>query len=155
MNAFVMPTLGADMTQGRLVQWCKNPGDQINRGDVIAVIETDKANVDVESFQTGVLEKILVTPSDEWLPVGTPLAMLREAGEAGAGQEVKQPIITPPTLIPAPAPLAANVTSSADTERVRISPAARKLADEQHVDVTSLSGSGPGGRITLEDRRRA
>jgi pyruvate dehydrogenase E2 component (dihydrolipoamide acetyltransferase) len=152
MSAFVMPKLGADMTQGRLVQWCKNPGDQINRGDVIAVIETDKTNIDVESFQTGVLEKILVTPGDAWLPVGTPLAMLREAGEAEAEQEVERQIITgpAPTLIPAPAPRAATITS-ADTERVRISPAARKLAEEHHVDITSLSGSGPGGRITLED----
>ena len=76
MTQFVMPKLGADMTRGKLVEWCKKPGEPVKRGDIIAVIETDKANVDTESFVDGVFERVLVEPHDEWLPVGTPLAVI-------------------------------------------------------------------------------
>ena len=80
MAEFLLPKLGADMTEGRLVEWFKKPGDRIARGDVIAVIETDKANIDVESWVAGTMEKILVEPGEAWMPVGTPLALLRTEG---------------------------------------------------------------------------
>ena len=99
MVQFVMPKLGADMTGGKLVEWCKKPGEHVKRGDIIAVIETDKANVDTESFVDGVLESILVEPHDEWLPVGTPLAVIHVEGEA------------PPSSRPAPPPAAAPARS--------------------------------------------
>ncbi len=159
-----MPRLGADMTAGKVVQWLKRPGEQIKRGDIIAVVETDKANVDVESFVEGVLEKILVQPGDERLPVGTPLALIRaEAGAkpaaptpaAGAAPPAKArvppapPVHGPPTFAPKIlAPTAAG-------ERVRISPAARKRALELRLDPASLTGTGPEGRVTLADVERA
>ena len=144
MVDFVMPKLGADMTAGKLVAWCKKPGDAVARGEVIAVIETDKVNVDAESFVTGVLERTLVEPHDEWLPVGTPLAVIRVEGERA-------------TSAPAPAAVAARVSRVAESEmeRLRISPAARKRVLDLGIDPARLEGTGPGGRITLEDVERA
>jgi pyruvate dehydrogenase E2 component (dihydrolipoyllysine-residue acetyltransferase) len=195
MAEFLMPRLGADMSVGKVVQWLKRPGERIKRGDIIAVIETDKANVDVESFVDGVLEKILVEPSDERLPVGTPLALIRaEAGAASASptparaSAAPTPAPTPaaPTLAPAPAvptpaaavppaavpvvavapsavPPTARATEpaqqaalrSAAGERLRISPAARKRAQELVLDTAKLMGTGPQGRVTLADVERA
>ena len=156
-----MPRLGADMTAGKVVAWLKQPGERIERGDVIAIVETDKANVDVESFIAGVLEKILVEPGDERHPVGTPLALIRtEAGaeltapvtaaapQAPAAPAAAIPIATTPAAV---APL----VSAAAGERLRISPAARKLALELKVDANTVTGSGPEGRITLQDVERA
>jgi pyruvate dehydrogenase E2 component (dihydrolipoamide acetyltransferase) len=75
-----MPLLGADMTAGRLVQWYKKPGDTVQRGDIIAEVDTDKGAIDIEVFTSGVLERLLVQPGEK-VPVGTPLAIIREAGE--------------------------------------------------------------------------
>jgi len=159
------------MTAGKVVSWLKKPGERIERGEVIAIIETDKANVDVESFVAGVLEKILVEPGDERLPVGTPLALISAegAGEAAvapvaaapvtAGATATAPAIAPtPALAvpPAPAPMAAPAAAPPGPgERLRISPVARKRAQELGVDARSLAGSGPDGRITLQDVERA
>lgn len=166
MAQFVMPKLGADMTRGKLVEWCKKPGDKVARGDTIAVIETDKANVDTESFVDGVLEKVLVEPHDEWLPVGTPLAVIHVEGEV-AGPIAAAP---PTAAVPAPevphvgaapvraAPAAHPATEAGAEEamaRLKISPAARKHAIDRGIDPTRLTGTGPGGRITLEDVERA
>ena len=164
MTRFVMPKLGADMTAGKLVAWCKKPGETIARGDTIAVIETDKVNVDAESFVTGVLERVLVEPHDEWLPVGTPLAVIRAEGEAPeeAAAEPAPAIapMAPPTpaggvAAPAVAPGVAPAAAEQAMERLRISPAARKRVLDLGLDPARLSGSGPGGRITLEDVERA
>ncbi len=167
MAQFVMPKLGADMTRGKLVEWCKKPGDKVARGDTIAVIETDKANVDTESFVDGVLETLLVEPHDEWLPVGTPLAVIHVEGEV-AGPIAAVP---PTAAVPAPeeprvgaAPVrtaapAAQPATETEAEgamaRLKISPAARKHAIDRGIDPTLLTGTGPGGRITLEDVERA
>lgn len=142
MAEFTMPKLGADMEFGRLVQWCKKPGESIERGEIIAVIETDKTNVDVESFTTGVVDRLLLNPSDEWLPVGTPLALIQTKDEPAAE-----------TVPAAPAVSAERPREAAPTqlERLRISPSARKLAEEMHIDATKVTGTGPGGRITRED----
>lgn len=120
MVEFLMPRLGADMDAGRLVEWRKRPGDSITRGDIIAEVETDKGEIEVESFATGVIDKLLVDPG-ALVPVGTALATIRADGE-GAG----------------PA-------------RARISPSARKLAAELHVDPSAVHGSGPMGRILRRD----
>src|SRR5512137_2084993 len=93
MTQFVMPKLGADMTRGKLIEWCKKPGDRIERGEPLAVIETDKVNVDAESFVTGIVETLLVEPHDEWLPVGTPLAVIRVEGEAATEVAVAAPVV--------------------------------------------------------------
>jgi len=85
-----MPSLGADMEAGTLVEWLKRPGDKVTRGDIVAVVETDKADIEIEVFTSGVLEKLLVEPGTT-VPVGTPLALIREEGEAP----------TPPAAAPA------------------------------------------------------
>ncbi len=154
MVQFVMPKLGADMTQGKLVEWCKKPGERVKRGEVIAVIETDKANVDTESFVDGVFESVLVEPHDEWLPVGTPLAVIHVEGEvpteAAPPPLAAAPVAPPPSAAPA-VPVA---VADAAMARLRISPAARKRALDLGIDPARLVGTGPGGRITLEDVER-
>lgn len=137
MAEFVMPSLGADMSAGKLIAWRKKPGDPVKRGDIIADVDTDKATIEVESFVSGVLEKILVQPGEQ-VPVGTVLVIIKEEGE--------QP---PPTTVPAPAP------PPAAAGRVRISPAAANLAAQRGIDPATMRGSGPGGRITIEDVERA
>jgi len=160
-----MPRLGADMTAGKVVKWLKQPGDRVRRGEVIAIVETDKANVDVESFIAGVLEKILVEPGDERLPVGTPLALIRAEGAAGpAAPAAAAAVLTPAPVPPAAvAPAAVSVTAvpvvlapaAAAGERARVSPAARKRALELQLDPARLTGTGPEGRVTLADVERA
>ncbi|HSL65823.1 MAG TPA: biotin/lipoyl-containing protein, partial [Gaiellaceae bacterium] len=90
MGEFVMPALGADMRAGTLLSWHKQPGDHVARGDIIADVHTDKADIEVEVFTSGVIEKLLVQPGDE-VPVGTPLALIREDG-------------VPPATVPPPPP---------------------------------------------------
>jgi pyruvate dehydrogenase E2 component (dihydrolipoamide acetyltransferase) len=170
MPEFLMPRLGADMTAGKVVSWLKRPGERIKRGDVIAIVETDKANVDVESFISGVLEKILVEPGDERLPVGTPLALIRTEGGVEAAAPAAAPIPAAPILAPiAPAAVAPAVpaaippamvpaamrSAAAAGERARVSPAARQRALELRLDPTALTGTGPQGRVTLADVERA
>jgi len=145
------------MTEGRVVEWLKQPGEPIARGEVVLVIETDKTNVEVESWTEGRLEKILVAPGDEWLPVGTPLAVI--AGEGAVAAPPPSPAAAPAT---APAPAAkpperrpAAPPPRAGAERVHVSPIARKRADELKLDLATIVGTGPDGRITLDDVERA
>src|SRR5581483_7093965 len=141
-----MPILGSDMTAGTLLAWRKQPGDTVRRGDVIAEVETDKADIEVESFQSGVLEQILVQPGEK-VPVGTPLAILREEGApAGAPS-------APAAPAPAVGPSAASPPRAAGPARV--TPVARKLAADLGVDLATVVGSGPGGRIQERDIRDA
>jgi pyruvate dehydrogenase E2 component (dihydrolipoamide acetyltransferase) len=139
MAEFVMPILGADMTAGTLVAWRKQPGDRVERGDIIAEVETEKGLIEVEIFTRGVIERLLVEPGTE-VPVGTVLAIVGEEGVPSA-TEVEAPTIST---------VAADVPP-AEAGRVRSSPAARKLAGELGVDLTSVHGTGPGGAITRED----
>ena len=133
MAEFVMPALGADMHAGTLLQWLKQPGDTIAKGDIVAVVHTDKADVEVEVFTSGVIEKLLVKPGAE-LPVGTVLAVIREDGAP-----------TPPAEAPAAPP------TEAAAPHVVISPSARHLAEELGIAPASIRGSGPGGRIQRKD----
>jgi pyruvate dehydrogenase E2 component (dihydrolipoamide acetyltransferase) len=153
---FLMPKLGADMVEGRVVEWLKKPGEPIARGEVVLVIETDKANVEVESWAQGRLEKILVEPGDAWLPVGTPLAVI--AGEGAVPAPPPSPAAAP---APAPPPRAkpperpAAAPPRAGAERVHVSPIARKRAEDLKLDLATIPGTGPDGRIALEDVERA
>ena len=85
-----MPSLGADMEAGTLVEWCKKPGDAVSRGDIIAEVETDKGIIEVEVFTSGVVERFLVETGTK-VPVGTPLAVIREPGEASAPSKTTEP----------------------------------------------------------------
>jgi pyruvate dehydrogenase E2 component (dihydrolipoyllysine-residue acetyltransferase) len=144
VSEFVMPILTADMAAGTLVAWRRQPGDRLSRGDVIAVVETDKGLIDVEVFTAGVLERILVQPGAT-VPTGTVLAIIGD--EAGAGMPA--PAAPPPA--PPPRKAAAPRMEAAPPGRLRISPLARKLAAELGIDASTVRGTGPGGTIRRED----
>jgi pyruvate dehydrogenase E2 component (dihydrolipoamide acetyltransferase) len=141
---FRLPALGADMEAGTLVEWHVAPGDRCRRGDVVAVVETDKGAIDVEIFVDGVVRELRV-PSGTRVPVGTVLAVLDTEAPAPA-----------PETLPAPPPIPAAAGAGAVVpQRVKISPAARKRAQELHVEVASLRGTGPEGALTVQDVERA
>ena len=139
MAEFVMPTLGADMSVGTLLKWLKQPGETVARGDIIAVVHTDKADVEVEVFTSGVLERVLVEPGAQ-VPVGAALAVIREDGAPAA----------PPFAAPAPAAPAAPAPAEAGPH-IAISPSARHLAEELGIDPALIEGAGPGGRVQRKD----
>ena len=136
MGEFRMPSLGADMTHGTLVQWNVKPGDDVKRGDIIAIVGTDKADIEVEVYETGTVRTLIAQPGEK-LPVGAPLALLEVSGEAllSAG------VIPPPTPQPG--------------GRIHASPLARKLAEELGVDLAKVQGTGPDGIIERHDVERA
>ena len=154
MAEFLMPTLGADMTEGTLVQWKKREGDHVIKGEIIAEVDTEKAAIEVESHSTGVIERLLTRPGDK-VPVGTVMAVIREEGEPTTGPIPAQ-AAAPQASVPASAPrMDRGLASSPQAGRLRISPAAKKLAAERGLDPTGLQGTGPEGVITLEDIERA
>jgi pyruvate dehydrogenase E2 component (dihydrolipoamide acetyltransferase) len=159
-----MPSLGADMDAGTLLEWRIKPGDTVKRGDIVAVVETSKADIEIEVFEDGEVEELLV-PEGGRVPVGTPLAHIRPAPGAGNGAateparlaavaatapEPVTPAAAPesPPAPPPPAP-AAPVTGP------RASPVARRAAAALGVDVTGIRGTGPHGAISKRDVERA
>ncbi len=150
-----MPSLGADMEAGTLVEWLKHPGDPVKRGDVIAVVETQKGAIEIEVFETGVLDRVLLAPGVK-VPVGTPMAFIRTSGEAAP---------TPPLAAVPPAPAAALAPPAAaprppsppeipPAPRLHVSPAARKLAETRGVSVAGVAGTGPSGAVVSRDVER-
>jgi pyruvate dehydrogenase E2 component (dihydrolipoamide acetyltransferase) len=142
MGEFRMPSLGADMEAGTLVEWLKQPGDMLKSGDIIAVVETQKGAIEIEVFQEGVLEEQLAAPGAA-LPVGAVMARI-SGGEAAAAAP-PQPTMAAPS--PPPAPAAPPLPAAG----ARATPAARRLAQERGVDLAAVAGTGPGGSITRED----
>ena len=153
MSEFVMPKLGADMAAGKLVAWRKKPGDAVKRGDVVAEVETEKGVIEVEVFADGVVEKLLVAAGAE-VPVGTPLATIRDSGATPRAPSPAAPT-TPPVPPRAAPPGPALTPPTPAGERVRVSPAARELARTLGIDVSTVRGTGPGGAVTREDVDRA
>ncbi len=164
-----MPQMGADMTEGTIVKWLKGVGDSVNRGEMIAEIETDKANVELEAFESGTILK-LVAEEGEVVPVGEVIALLGEPNEAAPEVDRKPPAVTPakreiepevkaagPAPVSAPAattvsaPAAPQPATAAEDGRVRISPVARRIATDAGLDYTGLRGTGPDGRILRKD----
>lgn len=131
---FKLPSLGADMDEGKLLEWKVQPGDAVKRGQVIAVVDTSKAAVDIEIWEDGVVSELITQPG-ETVPVGTVMARLNGAAPVQAGP-------AQPAAPPAPG-------------RLRISPAARKHAEEKRIDLEKLVGTGPQGAITVEDVEKA
>ena len=154
MAEFLMPTLGADMTDGTLVQWKKKEGDRITKGEIIAEVDTEKAAIDVESHTTGIIERLITKPGDK-VPVGTVMAIIREEGRPTASVVSPQTVATPPTPPPPVHRTESGTVAPSQAGRLRISPAARKLAAERGIDASGLQGTGPEGAITLEDIERA
>jgi pyruvate dehydrogenase E2 component (dihydrolipoamide acetyltransferase) len=153
MIEFRMPSLGADMDAGTLVQWTKRPGETVKRGDIIAVVDTDKGAIEIEVYDDGVIERTVVEPGQK-VPVGTVLAVIREA--AGAST-VPEPVALPaPSSAARARPVSPPVVRPAPSAGAkRISPAARKAAEDLHVDLTGVEGTGPGGSVTRPDVERA
>jgi len=176
MSEFCMPSLGSDMEDGTLIEWEKQPGDTVNRGDVIAVVETQKGAIEVEVYEDGVLEKVLVNLGDK-LPVGTPLAII---GDGSGSSSMSRNAVSEPLAqtissnkdsnksIDIDSVSIADAVAIADTgeknqpvtatvaqNRVRATPAAKKLALDSNIDLVSLSGSGPDSAIVLDDVKSA
>ena len=150
-----MPKLSDTMTEGTLIKWHKKVGDNIEIGDVIAEVETDKATMEMEAFDEGVLTAILVNEGDK-AEIGATLAVLDGEGgasapapaAAAAPQAEQKAEAAPAKSEAAPAPQAA---ARADGERIKASPLARKVAADLNVDLGNLQGSGPAGRIVKKD----
>lgn len=187
-NEVTMPQMGADMTEGTLVRWVKHVGDTVNRGDILAEVETDKATVELEAFEAGVLKKVVVEEG-ETVPVGEVIAILGAADEAVDVEPQRKPPAETPARrsqhpeqsatdagprtgegeMPQPEQAAVKAphaeiapeggqgaAAAPDTGgRVRISPVARRIASEAGLDVTSLHGTGPDGRILRRDVEEA
>jgi pyruvate dehydrogenase E2 component (dihydrolipoamide acetyltransferase) len=147
MTDFRMPSLGADMEAGTLVEWLVKPGDTVKRGDVVAVVETQKGAIEIEIFHDGVVSELAV-PVGQQVPVGTVLARLD--GELAAAPSVALAAPAPTLVVPPPEPVAPR-PPPAPSGRVKVSPAARRLADERDVDIQRLKGTGPGGAISVAD----
>jgi len=163
-----MPSLGADMEAGKLVEWLVKPGDTVSRGDVVAVVETQKGAIEIEIFEQGQVHELTAELGAE-LPVGAPMAIILSEGEAPP--EVPSPANAEPALKPEPSnpakralqaePGAAAAAQPARSEPVKApsapasapnaSPAARVRAHELSLDLATIRGTGPGGVIVLQD----
>lgn len=157
---FRMPSLGADMEAGTLVEWQVKPGDQVKRGDIVAVVETQKGAIEIEIFETGTVDRILVELGTK-VPVGTPLAVVRTQAEAPVLAEPAAPPTVAPSLTPAvegPAaapPVPVKASEPRPTQRLRVSPAARRLAEQRGIDLATVATSGPSATIVSADIERA
>lgn len=166
MGVFVMPSLGADMEAGTLVEWMVGPGDEVHRGDVVAVVETQKGAIEIEIFEDGVVDS-LTAKVGQTLPVGAPLAVVLKPGETAspAASAVSAPEPAPPLVVEA-APVAPPPEPSPPQAGPRIvppppptapgtpppaSPAARAYSVEEGIDLSGITGTGPGGVILLAD----
>ena len=153
-----MPSLGADMEAGTLVEWLVKPGDRVKRGDVVAVVETQKGAIEIEIFETGQIEKILIDVGKK-VPVGTTLAQVTVEEATKAGIAAAAPVATEaapavaqialPPVISILAPPIAGAPGA--TVGMRASPAARRLAQSHGIDLATIVGSGPDGAIIQTD----
>jgi pyruvate dehydrogenase E2 component (dihydrolipoamide acetyltransferase) len=179
MAEVTMPRLSDTMSEGAVGKWLKQPGDQVADGDIIAEIETDKATMELQAFESGTLQKILV-PEGQTVAIGTPIAIIGDGAaeaapepkaEAGPPAKAAEPAPTeeggakavarttaeaqaqakPPASQAQAQPPAQVAAPSANGDRVKASPVARRLADERGIDLRQVKGTGPGGRIIKEN----
>lgn len=152
----LMPALSPTMTEGNLVKWLKKEGDKIKAGETIAEIETDKATMEVEAVDEGILGKIVVPAGTDGVQVNQLIAVILEAGEDASAIDIAAVQVEPKavesaiTLPPNPSK-SEIVVPSAQTERVFASPLAKRLATEKGVNLQNVQGSGPHGRIVKND----
>ncbi|WP_322488035.1 dihydrolipoamide acetyltransferase family protein [Chloroflexus sp.] len=158
MGEVTMPRLSDTMSEGTVGRWLKKIGDSIAVGDIIAEIETDKATMELEAFEAGVLQQILV-PEGQTVPIGQPIAII---GDGSAPVAAAPAAPTPAAAAPARAPAAptpdpaapsapVTVATSDENGRIKASPVARRLAEELGIDLRQVAGTGPGGRIIKEN----
>ena len=157
MSDFVMPSLGADMEAGTLLDWYVKPGDTVKRGDIVALVDTSKAEIEVEIFEDGVIDE-LVVPVGARVPVGTVLATLHPVGA-----KVAAAVAAAPTEPAPPEPRRAgrrrrrrprSHAAAGTNHRLRVSPLARRVAEQLGVDLATVTGTGPNGAITRADVER-
>ncbi|MEK7879523.1 MAG: biotin/lipoyl-containing protein, partial [candidate division NC10 bacterium] len=154
----VMPKLSEAMETGKVIKWLKQEGERVEGGEIIAEIETDKADIELEAFGAGLLRKILV-PAGETVPVGELIGVIADPGDDIANLLVipSPPTAPPPRAASAPAPAAAAGVEAGEAAargaegRIKASPLARKIAARSGVDLALVEGSGPGGRIIRRD----
>jgi pyruvate dehydrogenase E2 component (dihydrolipoamide acetyltransferase) len=170
MSEFRMPSLGADMTEGVLLEWLVHPGDTVHKGDIVAVVDTAKAAVEVECFDTGVIDRLLVTEGTR-VPVGTPLATIQSDSRQSPADRPSPDTGGSPQTAPAAAPPPASGPAGAASRNRKVteppagttthaghlvtSPLVRRLAQQYHLDTDTVPGTGAGGRITRSDIERA
>ena len=167
------------MTEGKIVEWLKQPGDKVGRGESVLVVESDKADMDVESFQEGYLAAVLM-PAGSTAPVGETIGLIVETEAEIADAKAKAPSAAPtaaptapaaaappaaaaapqaapvaPSPVAAPAPVSSPVAAPASNGRLIVSPRARKLASQMGVELSGVRGTGPNGRIQAEDVEKA
>lgn len=145
MGLFTMPSLGSDMEAGTLAEWLVKPGDHVSRGDVVAVVETQKGAIEIECFEAGIVEELRAVVGAE-VPVGAPLALIRAPGEERPVESAPEP---PQPHRPALRPLSPLPPQGSGSPAA--SPAARVRACELGIELAGLTGSGPGGAILLAD----
>ena len=169
ISEVIMPSMGADMTEGTIAKWLMAEGDKVSRGDKLAEIETDKTVVEMEAYAEGLLRKIVIDEGS-LVQVGTVIAFIGDADDeipevaAPAAQDEKAPEAATPAAAPTPAPVqqaaptpapaastSAPVVVAAPGGRVKASPIARKIAEEKGINIAAVTGTGPGGRITKSD----
>jgi len=153
-----MPSLGADMQFGTVVDWRVKPGDTVKRGDVVALVETEKGVIEVEIFETGVIESLVVQPGQK-VPVGATLAILSADGKKIEAPPAKPAVISTVPAAPVKetaAPVTIPIVPAVEPSvRLRVSPLARKRAQELGVDLPSIPGTGADGSITIADVERS
>src|SRR5207253_7419279 len=146
----ILPKLGLTMDEGRLIAWHKKEGERVAKGEILFEVETDKANMEIEAPAEGIVRQIIV-PANATVPVTTVIAFIADTADEPL-PDAAYTSVTAATAAPSPGPPAPSVVSApTDGERVRSSPAARKRAQELGVDIANVRGTGPGGRINIED----
>ncbi len=167
-----MPALSSTMTEGKITSWVKSPGDKVEKGETVVVVESDKADMDVESFYEGYLG-VIITPAGESAPVGSAIAYVAEtqeeiaeaklkaAGQTGAkststSEEPPAKLVSAPTIasvasIPDVVVSSPRKTQSPTSDRQIVSPRAKRIAKDNGLDLTKISGTGPNGRVTAAD----
>ena len=142
MIEFQMPSLGADMEDGILIEWKKKPGDIVKRGDIIAEVETQKGLIEIEVFDEGSIAELLIQEGTK-VPVGTKMALIQPSTI-----EAEKPIELHPIMEKISEPI---IEEKTDTISIKASPLAKKMAQENHIDLSKIIGTGPDGAITKED----
>jgi len=164
MKTVEMPKMGDSMEEGKILRWIKKEGEPVKKGEMLAEVETDKVNIEIEAFASGILRKIIV-PEGTAAPVGSKIALIGASdeplpgnlGENGAGVQPSANSEPQVKDVPSQVPVGVNtlsssgITTSGTQGRIFISPLARRLAAENHVDYATVQGTGPNGRIIKMD----
>jgi pyruvate dehydrogenase E2 component (dihydrolipoamide acetyltransferase) len=146
MIEFLMPSLGADMEDGTLIEWRKKPGDSVKRGDIIAEVDTQKGLIEIEVFEEGTLAELLIREGTK-VPVGTVMALINPS-KIAVGTKKEEPI----SLQPIEEKKVPEITEKSSEEiHLKASPLARRIASENNIDLSLIKGTGEAGAITKED----